>query len=246
MTAKSDSTPYGVIYCITNKVNGKKYIGQTTGTVAYRWSKHCGTGKQCRVLSAAIGKHGKEAFDVIQIDSAASKQELDEKEIAHIAAFRSNDRDIGYNIAPGGAIGKHAKETCELISKALTGKPLTAAHCVKLSESHMGIKRSAESCAKQSATATGTKRPKTAEQIAKFVATVTGKKRGPMSEAHKAKIGAANKGKIRGPHSEEHKQKRSLKMIGKPKNWSPEGRERTLAASRAYWAQYRLEKAAQI
>ena len=246
MTAKSDSKPYGLIYCIKNKESGKIYIGQTTGTIQYRWSKHCGTGKQCRILSAAISKYGKDSFEVFQIDSATSKQELDKKEIAHIAAFRSNDRGIGYNIAPGGAIGKHAKETCELISKALTGKPLTGAHCAKLSKSHMGIKRSAESCAKQSATATGTKRPKTAEQIRKFVATVTGKKRGPMSDAHKAKIGDANRGKTHAPMSEDQKEKRSAKMAGIPKNWSPEGRERTLAASRAYWAQYRLDKAAQI
>lgn len=244
--AESDSKPYGVIYCAQHRESGKRYIGQTTGTIQYRWSKHCGTGKQCRILSSAIKKYGKDSFDVFQIDAAFSKQELNEKEIRHIAAFKSNDRAHGYNIAPGGAIGKHAKETCELIAAALRGKTLTAAHCAKLSESHMGNKRTAESRAKQSASATGIKRPRTAEHAAKISAALMGKPRGPHSEEHKAALSAAHKGKVLGPMSEEQKVKRSLAMIGKPKNWSQEGRERTLAASRAYWAKYRLEKAAQI
>lgn len=226
MTAKSDSKPYGVIYCITNTVNGKKYIGQTTGTISYRWSKHCGSGRQCRVLRNAIDKYGKDSFTVAQIDSAGSKQELDAKEIFHISQNSADDRDYGYNIAPGGAIGKHAKETCDLISKALTGKPLTEAHCAKLSASHMGHKRSAESRAKQSATATGSKRPKTAEHITKIAAANRGKKRGPMSESHKAKIGAANKLVKRGPLGDAQRKKIGDAHRGVPKVVSPEAKVR--------------------
>lgn len=197
--ADSDSKPYGVIYCAQHRESGKRYIGQTTGTIQYRWSKHCGKGRQCRVLANAISKYGKESFDVFQIDAAASKQELDEKEIHHIAAFKSNDRAHGYNIAPGGAIGRHAKETCELIAAALRGKPLSANHCAKLSDAHMGHKRTAESRAKQSASAMGTKRPRTIEHAAKLSAARMGKPLGPQSAEHRAKIGAANKGKIRPP-----------------------------------------------
>lgn len=246
MTAKTDSKPYGVVYCITNTVNGKKYIGQTTGTIAYRWSKHCGGGKQCRVLRSAIDKYGKESFTVAQVDTADSKQELDAKEIFHITQNNSDSRAHGYNIAPGGAIGKHAQETRELISKALKGKKLSEGHCAKLSAAHMGHARSEQSRAKQSASMMGAKRPKTKEHIAKIAAAKTGVKLGPMTAEHKAKIGAANRGNVLGPMSEEQKQKRSEKLIGRSKNWSAEGREKTLAASRAYWAQYRLDKAAQI
>ena len=202
---ETDSKPYGVIYCIQHRESGRRYIGQTTKTVQYRWSKHCGSGRQCRVLVNAINKYGKEAFDVFQIDSARSKQELDEKEIFHISAFRSDDRAHGFNIAPGGAIGKHAKETCELIAAALRGKPLTAEHCAKLSAAHMGHKRSAESRAKQSASAIGTKRPRTKEHAAKLSAARMGKPLGPQSAEHRAKIGAANKGKLRPPMSQARK-----------------------------------------
>ena len=30
----------GFIYCITNKINKKKYIGKTLNTVDHRWKEH--------------------------------------------------------------------------------------------------------------------------------------------------------------------------------------------------------------
>lgn len=226
MTAKTDSKPYGVVYCITNTVNGKKYIGQTTGTIAYRWSKHCGGGKQCRVLRSAIDKYGKESFTVAQVDTADSKQELDAKEIFHITQNNSDSRAHGYNIAPGGAIGKHAQETRELISKALKGKKLSEGHCAKLSAAHMGHTRSEQSRVKQSASMMGAKRPKTKEHIAKIAAANRGQKRGPMSEERKAKIGAANLGKVHGPLSAVHREKIAAAQRGVPKVVSPEAKIR--------------------
>lgn len=243
--ADADYKPYGVIYCAQHRESGKRYIGQTTGTIRNRWNKHC-VEKGCRLLHNAIQKYGKESFNVFQIDVASSKKELNEKEIFHIAAFQSNNRLYGYNIAPGGAIGKHAEETCEAIAAALRGRPLSPEHRAKLSLAHMGHKRSAESRAKQSASAMGIKRPKNAEWRANMSASKLGKPLGPKSAEHRAKLSAAHKGKVLGPMSEEQKKKRSLKMKGIPKHWSAEGRARTLAASRAYWEKYRLEKAAQI
>ena len=31
----------GLIYKITNQINGKIYIGQTIGTLSKRWREHC-------------------------------------------------------------------------------------------------------------------------------------------------------------------------------------------------------------
>lgn len=243
--ATSDSKPYGIIYCVTNKVNGKRYIGQTTGTLSKRWKGHISDKTGCRVFKIAIDKYGVENFSVCEIDRAYDKDSLNALETHYIKLYETRSRDKGYNLNPGGNSGPQHPETVQRRAAALRGRPLSKEHCEKLSISHIGIKRSDESRKKQSESAKGIKRPRTPEHAAKLAEAMRGKKRGPQSDEHRAKIGAANKGRVLGPMSEEQKQKRSIAMKGKPKNWSPEGRERTLQASRAYWEKYRAEKQAQ-
>lgn len=106
---------YGIIYKITNKVNGKIYIGQTTRGFNKRY--HCkGVGIE-RVynyyiimkryehynihLLRSIEKYGFNAFDVIEIfDVAFSKNELDIKEKLYIEIFDCIEN--GYNVTKGG------------------------------------------------------------------------------------------------------------------------------------------------
>jgi group I intron endonuclease len=244
--AGADSTrpkPYGVIYMITNVVTGKRYIGQTVGSVKSRWRKHIRDSTGCRRLKNSIAKYGVEAFEIKVIFEASNKDELNEKEVEFINFYDTRNKSKGYNLNAGGGSGRQHAETIERRAQALRGKPLSEEHRRKLSDSHKGYVPSEETRAKMSASRIGKKRgPITEEHAAKLRAARLGKKMGPMPAERKAKIGAANAGKTRAPMSEEQKRKRSEAMKGKPKNWSEEGREQTLEASRKYWEQFRLEK----
>lgn len=169
--AGEDSTPYGVIYRIRNKINGKVYIGQTTASVAERWHSHCKADSYCVLLSKAIKKYGRDNFDVSAIDSANSKHELDEKEIFYINQHDSTNRDEGYNLREGGSFGKHSEESRERMSIAVrkayenpefkekliayrTGKKWTPEYCERASQRMLGTRITPEAKRKISASVT--------------------------------------------------------------------------------------------
>jgi hypothetical protein len=115
-------TPYGKIYRLTNKVNGKMYHGQTIEeNINDRWNKYrrleC---KSQKKLYNAIKKYGWDNFLAEVIDTTPQNQsQLDELEIFYIAKFDSINN--GYNIMPGGAHGKHSEETKRKISNSFKG-----------------------------------------------------------------------------------------------------------------------------
>ncbi|MDD4389685.1 MAG: NUMOD3 domain-containing DNA-binding protein [Eubacteriales bacterium] len=115
----SNSTPYGYIYKITNPVNNKCYIGQTTNTPKERW--YCYKNLNCKdqpKLYNALKKYGSDTF-VYEIfdDTASDQEELDFLEESYMLCF--NSRENGYNIKEGGSRGKHSPETCKKKSEAL-------------------------------------------------------------------------------------------------------------------------------
>lgn len=89
-----------VIYKITNLINGKCYIGQTTQPLYKRYWRHCHNGTSS-VIGAAISKYGKENFKIEAIDHAHNIDELNNKEIFWINFYNSVAPN-GYNIAGGG------------------------------------------------------------------------------------------------------------------------------------------------
>lgn len=105
-----------IIYKITNKVNGKIYIGQTKQRLAKRWSNHCCKNSHCSILHSAILKYGSENFTVEQIDVASNKDELDKKEIFWIRHFDCVAPN-GYNISTGGNGNRGYKPTKETLMK---------------------------------------------------------------------------------------------------------------------------------
>lgn len=90
-----------IVYCIENKINGKKYIGQTTRKLLLRINSHYNSAKtkkrQCVFIQNAIKKYGKENFIITILDSSATSQlELNKLENFYI---RSNNTLFpnGYN-----------------------------------------------------------------------------------------------------------------------------------------------------
>ena len=96
---------YGYIYKITFP-NGKCYIGLTNRTIEQRWKEHNKDAKagNMRCLFASLRKYNMvDTFQMIEIDTAETEQELCEKEIAHIEIHNSHYiRGYGYNMTDGG------------------------------------------------------------------------------------------------------------------------------------------------
>ena len=96
---------YGVIYKITNKINGKTYIGQTIHGFDKRYNGNLKNNTHNQYLKRSITKHGIENFEVNKIfDIAFSKEELDIKEDLWINYFDCVNN--GYNNKGGGSNGK--------------------------------------------------------------------------------------------------------------------------------------------
>lgn len=94
----------GIIYCAINKVNQKRYIGQTIQELKERIKKHIST-DCCPYFHHAIEKYGIESFEWKIIDKGSSYEELDQKERFWIAFFQSNNSFYGYNLTEGGQNG---------------------------------------------------------------------------------------------------------------------------------------------
>lgn len=99
-----------VVYKITNIINNKIYIGMT-GNLETRWS---GNGTQYRPHNNdnhrpfwnAINKYGWDNFKKEIIEDKLTFEEAIEGEIFYIAFFDATNREIGYNLSPGGNGGR--------------------------------------------------------------------------------------------------------------------------------------------
>lgn len=95
-----------VIYLVTNKINGKKYIGQTKRNPNDRWNEHVGEamrkpGEKTCALHYAIKKHGVEAFIFEVIQECSSREDLNDSERTYIRVFNTL-LPVGYNMTIGG------------------------------------------------------------------------------------------------------------------------------------------------
>ena len=122
---------FGLIYVITNTINGKQYPGQTVNPIGIRWSGHASAsrGKPKLLVDKAIKKYGIVAFTIHQIDAADSQEELDAQETFHILRLDTISPK-GYSLHPGGK-GCNGRDVGQKISAAKFGKKRRKkTHCV--------------------------------------------------------------------------------------------------------------------
>lgn len=202
------------VYMHTNKINGKKYIGQTCKKPSKRWGLNGEKYRTCPHFYNAIYKYGWENFEHEILFDGLTVDEANEKEKELIEFYKSADDRFGYNIRFGGKnaempesikkkIGdanrgkRHSEQTREKISQALVGKFLGENHPnfgkhiseeqkQKLRDANIGKKHSEETKQKMSASRKGEK------------CYWYGKK---QSEEHKKRLAEAKKGKYIGENN---------------------------------------------
>jgi hypothetical protein len=114
----------GYIYCHTNKINGKQYIGQTIQIPEARWNNGLGYKNQ-RYFYRDIIKYGWENFDhkiIVTIQAPTSKalsKSLNELEGYYILKYESMLADKGYNASVNDSI---LRTTLSLVGKRIVKK----------------------------------------------------------------------------------------------------------------------------
>lgn len=222
------------IYVITNKINSKRYVGQSKD-IEDRWNGHKNLLRKNkhdnRHLQWAWNKYGEENFEFSKLEECEPVRKiLKNREQFWMDILEVYNPEKGYNQRPAAEnnLGfKHTEEGRKKISKANKGRKLSIDTKRKISESRKGKKLSEETKKKLSEKNTGkTLSEKTRKKISE---TSKGRKR---SEETKTKMSQAHKGKSRPKHSHEHIQNviNSRKRNAKP--LSEESRKRMSEAKK--------------
>ena len=211
------------IYCITNTVNGKVYVGSAVSIKA-RWRLHLSQLRR-RIhhsahLQASWDKYGEAAFSFSVLEEVTDPKDLLTVEDKWIGNLASSERSRGFNIClkAGSQLGlKHSDATRTKMSAAHKGKVKTAEHQLainqalkgrSLSEEHRqkiaanqtGRKASEETRQKMREANTDRKSKLSEEAYTRMVTANVGRK---FSDEHKARIAEANRRRIVSPETRE-------------------------------------------
>lgn len=134
-----------VIYKITNRVNGKMYIGQTIKPKLFiRWREHIYVSGNRRqrawtdAIHCAIRKYGADSFAIEPLHHAKTRKELNAMETFFIILHQSHKPENGYNMTLGGegVVAPKSMQHRERISQALLGIKRSKAHCERISKTN--------------------------------------------------------------------------------------------------------------
>lgn len=126
------------VYCHTNKVNGKKYIGMTRLDIRQRVGKDGNGYKESTVFNHAINKYGWNNFHT---EILKSDMTHDEAEGYERYAIKKHNTMVpnGYNLQSGGGANRTvSEETRRKISEGNMGKVMTPEHIELLREINTG------------------------------------------------------------------------------------------------------------
>lgn len=91
------------VYCHTNKINGKKYIGITSNKPKYRWGKNGSAYiRRNQYFGNAIKKYGWNKFKHEIIKENISEKQAKQMEMELISKYNTIDKKFGYNLTSGG------------------------------------------------------------------------------------------------------------------------------------------------
>lgn len=149
------------VYCITNNLNGMKYVGMTSRTIEES-KEYYGSG---RYITRVIKKLGRQYFTKEIIEVCDNLERLKEREKYWIKILNVK-HPFGYNLTDGGdgvlnlceeskkrrieklklLVGekhhhygkKRNKEWCDNISKGLTGRKLSPEHAENVRKANLG------------------------------------------------------------------------------------------------------------
>lgn len=112
----------GIIYKITNKLNGKIYIGQTVQSINCRIQKHLynATNNPESIIHLAINKYGIDSFTIEQVCSCFDLEELNKQEQYFIKYYNTLAPN-GYNLDSGGKnryLSELTKEKMRQVAKS--------------------------------------------------------------------------------------------------------------------------------
>lgn len=203
---------------ITNKINNKKYIGQSIDIKRrkhYHFTTHCNM-----VISHSIFKYGKENFD-FEILKECDETQLDELEIKYITEYETHvSLRKGYNVDLGGkGVGKMSEETKQKLRElnlgeknAFYGKKHTEESLQKQSIIKLGKKMSEDTKLKLSKLNLGEKNSFYGKKHTEEV-------KNKIKEHHKNNLNYAFRGK---KHTEERNEQLSIK--NKDNDWNGRGK----------------------
>ena len=110
------------VYMHTNKINGKKYIGQTGQKPEDRFRRDGIGYRGSRVFYNAIQKYGWNNFEHKILFANLTLEQANIVEQALIFAYKTTDRRFGYNLESGGKNHIMSEESKELLRKSKMGK----------------------------------------------------------------------------------------------------------------------------